>query len=81
MIATGRDEPPQHSSPSNANQVKSLDVIWRVRLDFDQMPGLCVTCLQAQRLWKIDALTAAGVFQMLVEMGYVRNNGRGFVRT
>ena len=45
------------------------------------MPGLCVSCREAQRIWQIDATTAEAVLQELVEIGYLRKGIHGFVRT
>lgn len=41
----------------------------RIRGEFLEMPGLCLTAAQASRLWSLDTVTAAMALEMLVESG------------
>ena len=66
---------------ANAGNVKTSATLWRVRQSFADMPGLCVNCREAERIWQIDATTAEAVLQELVEIGYLRKGVHGFVRT
>jgi len=66
---------------ATAGNVKTSVTLWRVRQSFAEMPGLCVSCREAQRIWQIDATTAEAVLQELVEIGYLRKGIHGFVRT
>jgi hypothetical protein len=53
----------------------------RVRAEYAEMPGLCLTLPQAQRLWVVDRQTCEAVFTALIAHGFLRmtTNGR-FVR-
>jgi hypothetical protein len=53
----------------------------RVRLDYDEMPGLSVTVRQASRLWGISPHDSYRVLTSLVEIGYLRKSTSGYVRT
>ncbi len=52
----------------------------RVRAEFDEMPGLCLTRPQAQRLFGIDEGTCDVLLQILVEVGFLRVGRFGYVR-
>jgi hypothetical protein len=52
----------------------------RVRNEFREMPGLCLTTLQAQRLWCLDERTCARVLSTLVSEGYLRRSTVGYVK-
>jgi len=49
-----------------------------VRAEFLEMPGLQLTCEQAQRLWVIDRETCASVLNRLVDARFLvrRTDGR-----
>jgi len=64
-----------------AGNLRISATLWQVRQAFAEMPGLCVSCREAERIWRIDATTAEAVLQALVEIGYLRKGSRGFVRT
>lgn len=53
-------------------------LIHRVRAEFLEMPGLQLTCEQAQRLWVIDRQTCTSVLERLVATGFLvrRIDGR-----
>jgi hypothetical protein len=52
----------------------------RVRSEYAEMPGLCLTRAQAQRLWGLDSSTCDAVLTALVDAGYLRATARGFLR-
>ena len=41
----------------------------RIRAEYREMPGLCLTVAQACRLWQMDATTCTIVLETLVEEG------------
>lgn len=43
-----------------------------VRADFEEMPGLCLTLSQMQRLWRLDRTTCDEVVRQLVAEGFLR---------
>ena len=53
-------------------------LVHRVRAEFLEMPGLQLTCEQAQRLWVIDKETCASVLNRLVDARFLvrRTDGR-----
>ena len=53
------------------------DVLNRVEGEYNEMPGMCVTRMQAQRLWGLDSTTCELVLTTLLERGVVRRTARG----
>jgi hypothetical protein len=53
------------------------EILRRIRSEFLEMPGLCLTHAQAQRLWGLDAPTCASVLASLTgeRFLYLRTNG------
>lgn len=49
----------------------------RVRSEYLEMPGLCLTFDQARRLWALDSTTCGRVLQDLVAEGFVAVSDRG----
>lgn len=64
---------------ASANALQELTR--RVQAEYAEMPGLCVTLSQAQRLWAIDRQACESVFRSLVSRGFLRvtTDGR-FIR-
>ena len=57
------------------------DLLRRIEGEYREMPGMCVTAPQAQRLWGLDATTCEFVLRTLVERRILRRTPRGtFVR-
>jgi len=50
----------------------------RIRAEFREMPGLTLTLPQAARLFSIDCARCQRVLTILVEEGYLVNNGTTF---
>lgn len=55
-------------------------VLEHIRDEYDQMPGLCLTPSQAQRLWALDAKTCRIALTSMVEMGFLTASPFGYVR-
>jgi hypothetical protein len=53
------------------------DHIRRIYGEYVEMPGLRLTCLQAQRLWGLDAATCAEALDLLVEARFLRRTNAG----
>ena len=53
------------------------DIIRRICSEYNEMPGMCVTRMQAQRLWGLDSTTCELVLTTLLERGVVRRTARG----
>ena len=74
---------PEASSLPPADHVVQMDPVdarERIRSDFEEMPGLCVTLTQAQRLWSLDESTCLVALSSLVSEGYLRQAMAGMVR-
>ena len=59
----------------------TVDVCWRIKADFEEMPDLTVTTPQAARFWAIDEQIAAAALQHLEERGILRQTRLGFRRS
>ena len=53
------------------------DLLGRIESEYREMPGMCVTAPQAQRLWGLDATTCSFVLMTLVERRILRRTARG----
>jgi hypothetical protein len=55
-------------------------ILARIRAEYAEMPGLCLTRAQAQRLWGLDSQTCDAALAELVHVGYLKSTARGFLR-
>jgi hypothetical protein len=72
-----------HVAPalSSASEVVLDDLLQRVRSEFLEMPGLCVTRAQARRLWALDVAVCEAVLATLVEAKFlIESRNASFVR-
>lgn len=53
------------------------DLLQRIEGEYREMPGLCVTAPQAQRLWGLDNTTCAFVLATLIERGLLKRTSAG----
>jgi hypothetical protein len=53
------------------------ELLHRIESEYREMPGMCVTAPQAQRLWGLDSTTCAFVLMTLVERRILRQTPRG----
>jgi hypothetical protein len=53
------------------------ELLRRIESEYEEMPGMCVTMPQAQRLWGLDTTTCAFVLTKLVERRILRRTARG----
>ena len=60
----------------------SKRLLTRVCSEFLEMPGLRLTCRQAQRLWNLDEQTCGHILEFLVEAKflYVRHGDHTYTR-
>jgi hypothetical protein len=57
------------------------DLVPRVQGEFLEMPGLCLTIEQAQRLWGLDRADCEIVMTALIDMGFLfRTRVGGYAR-
>ena len=57
--------------PSNERLVR------RIRAEFLEMPGLCLTIEQAQRLWSLEPRTCEALLNSLIDSRFLRRTDRG----
>jgi hypothetical protein len=55
-------------------------LVERIRSEYLEMPGLTLTLPQAQRLWGLDAVQCQHILGALVDAGFLRRLGSGYVR-
>jgi hypothetical protein len=53
------------------------ELLQRVEAEYREMPGMCVTAHQAERLWGLDSTTCSFVLMTLVARGILRRTPRG----
>ena len=53
------------------------ELLQRIECEYREMPGLCVTASQAQRLWGLDSTTCSFVLMTLVERRILRRTPSG----
>ncbi len=55
--------------PDRRAHAPRKSLVHRIRSEFDEMPGLCLTTAQASRLFSLDQAVCARVFSELVDGG------------
>jgi hypothetical protein len=61
--------------PSGAATVRE-----RVRAEYEEMPGLCLTLAQAARFWQLDHASCQAALESLVRDGYLVKGRNGYRR-
>jgi len=56
---------------------RTEQLLRRIRSEFHEMPGLCLTGAQAARLWNLDRATSEAALDALVADGYLSRTGDG----
>ena len=56
------------------------DLVGLIRAEYQEMPGLCLTRAQMQRLWLLEPAACDTVLRALVDAGYLRITPGGYVR-
>ena len=52
-------------------------LVRRIRAEFLEMPGLCLTSEQAQRLWSLESRTCEALLKSLIDSRFLRRTDRG----
>jgi hypothetical protein len=61
----------------NASAANPPAYVYRIYAEYIEMPGLRLTCAQAQRLWGLDAATCTGALDYLVDARFLRRTDGG----
>ena len=56
------------------------DLVGLIRAEYQEMPGLCLTRAQMQRLWLLEPAACDPVLRTFVHAGYLRLTPSGSVR-
>ena len=67
------------SSPSFAPEdtARFDDLVWRVRAEYREMPGLRLTAAQARCLFDLEGVTCETVLDRLCRLGFLSCSGDG----
>jgi hypothetical protein len=57
------------------------DLVGLIRAEYEEMPGLCLTRAQAQRLWLLEPDVCDTVLQAMVDVGFLRLTSGGYIRS
>jgi hypothetical protein len=63
-----------------APATKLGDVVRLIRAEYKEMPGLCLTRAQVQRLWMLEPAACDHALRALVDTGYLRLTPSGYIR-
>jgi hypothetical protein len=63
--------------PVRAGLADPDGLIVRIQAEYQEMPGLSLTRLQAQRLWHLDETTCRTILSRLVASGFLRLTAKG----
>ena len=58
-------------------QPRKERLVRRIQAEFLEMPGLCLTIEQAQRLWCLEPHTCEGLLNALIDSRFLRRTDRG----
>ena len=76
-VKTTLEQPVNHDRcPSRVNDWLEA-MIERVRAEYREMPGLCLTVQQGSRFWHIDATACTRIFEALVAERVLRRTAAG----
>ncbi len=67
--------PQINSTPVRSTSMEQM--LQRIQGEFSEMPGLRLTCRQAQRLWNLDALVCESVLAALVDVRFLVQTADG----
>jgi hypothetical protein len=65
---------------SQVPTARVIDLVGLIRAEYNEMPGLCLTRAQAQRLWLLEADVCDNVLRAMVDAGFLRLTPGGYVR-
>ena len=54
-------------------------LLLRIRAEYEDMPGLCLTLRQAARLWDLDPAVCERLLEALVAQGVLRQGRSGYL--
>jgi hypothetical protein len=73
--ASAVDARPRQTKPQTTAALHEL--LRRIEAEYREMPGLCVTAPQAERLWALDGTTCSFVLMTLIEQRIIKRTSNG----
>ena len=61
------------AAPANVSE----RLVRQIRAEYLEMPGLCLSIQQAQRLWALEPRVCAALLKSLIDARFLRRNERG----
>ena len=80
MYRTGAEVQEAQTYVSKVPTARVTDLVGLIRAEYNEMPGLCLTRAQAQRLWLLEADVCDNVLRAMVDAGFLRLTPGGYVR-
>lgn len=80
MYRTGVDVQEVQTYVSRVPATRVTDLVGLIRAEYNEMPGLCLTRAQAQRLWRLEPDVCDNVLRAMVDAGFLRLTSGGYVR-
>lgn len=80
MYRTGAGVQEAQTFVSRVPTTRVTDLVGLIRAEYNEMPGLCLTRQQAQRLWLLDADVCDNILRAMVDAGFLRLTAGGYVR-
>jgi hypothetical protein len=68
------------TSAATVPTTKVTNLVALVRAEYQELPGLCLTRAQVQRLWLLEPSACDTVLGALVDAGYLRLTAGGYIR-
>jgi len=68
------------TSAATVPTTKVTNLVALVRAEYQELPGLCLTRAQVQRLWLLEPSACDIVLRALVDAGYLRLAAGGYIR-
>ena len=66
--------------PPPAPVARVADLVTLIESEYNEMPGLCLTRAQVQRLWLLEPSACDTVLRTLVDAGFLRLSSNGYIR-
>lgn len=66
---------------TRAPATRVTDLVGLIRAEYDEMPGLCLTRAQVQRLWLLEPEACDHVLRTMLDAGFLRLTPGGYVRS
>jgi hypothetical protein len=66
---------------SHVTRGRVIEALSRIRAEYNELPGLCLTPAEAQRLVGLEQHECVQLFAAMLDTGYLRRSVGGFTRS